>query len=108
MSESKVSLLTTRFGRCRFPEVGRFSQVVGHQLVLERLVRGFREHRFFFEDRQDTHGLDLRTNRYTELDECVKLCFVADPSALKNICSQPLNSLAAHFVTNEFNEKRFF
>lgn len=57
MGESEVSLLATGFGRGRFPEVGRFTQMVGGQLVLERLVRGFREHRFFFENRQDTHRL---------------------------------------------------
>lgn len=54
-------------------EVGRFAQVVGVQLFDEGVVGGFGEHRFFFKDGQDTHGLEWQKTRVSTVSISVKV-----------------------------------
>ena len=53
VNDGKVSVLVRL--RDRLHEVVRLAQVVGLQLVLERLVRGFREKGFFLKDGKKSH-----------------------------------------------------
>lgn len=68
VSNGKVSSLATRLGWGGFPVWGRFAQVSGIQFVLKGLVSGLGEHRFFFQDGQDTHRLKIAFRQELELD----------------------------------------
>ena len=63
MHDGKMSLLLARFGWFGLDEIRRFAQVVSLQLVLKRLVGGFRKHTLFLEDGQDTHRLNTTTDK---------------------------------------------
>lgn len=57
MTDGEVSCLLARFRRLRLQKVGTLAEMVVVQLLLESLVGGFREHRLFLKDGEDTHGL---------------------------------------------------
>lgn len=57
MADGEVSRLLARFRRLRLQKVGTLAEMVVVQLLLEGLVGGFREHRLFFKNGEDTHGL---------------------------------------------------
>lgn len=68
MADSEVSRLLARFRWFRFQIIRTLAKVIVVQLLLKRFVRRFREHRFFFKNRQDTHRLDSsREKRYFDL-----------------------------------------
>ena len=60
-----MRLLLARLRRLGFDEAGRLAEVVVLQLLLKRLVRGFREHTLFLKDGEDSHRLK-RTRRMSE------------------------------------------
>lgn len=69
MADSEVSRLLARFRWFRFQIIRTLAKVIVVQLLLKRFVRRFREHRFFFKNRQDTHRLDSsrEKKRYFDL-----------------------------------------
>lgn len=63
MGNGKVTRLATGLGGSGLLEWRGFAQVLGHQLVDECLIRGFGEHRLFFKNGKDTHGLERKAGR---------------------------------------------
>lgn len=59
MADSEVSCLLAWLRWFGFQVVRTLAKMVVVQFFLEGLVSGFREHRFFFKDGQDTHRLLL-------------------------------------------------
>ena len=57
MNNGEVSFSNTRLGWLGFHEVRWLAQMLGLQFFREGLIRGFREHRLFLKDGEDTHGL---------------------------------------------------
>lgn len=58
MADGEVSGLATRLGGLRLQVRSRLAQVVVVQLLNEGKIGGFREHRLFLKDGEDTHGLE--------------------------------------------------
>lgn len=67
MANGEVGRLLTGLGRLGLQVVGTLAEMVIVQLLLEGLVGGFREHRLFLKDGQDTHRL-RREKRKEEKD----------------------------------------
>lgn len=63
MANGEVSLLAAGLGGLGLDEAIWFAQVVVVQLVGKGFVGGFGEHRLFFQDGQDTHGLCCGENK---------------------------------------------
>lgn len=57
MADGEVGFNLSSLWWSRLDEVGRLTQVVDLQLLLEGLVGGLREHRLFLKDGEHTHGL---------------------------------------------------
>lgn len=57
MANGEVSGLATGLGGLGLQERSRLAHVVVVQLLNEGLIGGFREHRLFLKDGEDTHGL---------------------------------------------------
>lgn len=57
MADGEVGRLLAWFRRFWFQEVRAFAKMIVVQFLLKGLVSGFREHGFFFKNRQNTHRL---------------------------------------------------
>lgn len=57
MANGEVGSLATGLGGLGLQVRGRLAQVVVVQLLNEGQIGGFREHRLFLKDGEDTHGL---------------------------------------------------
>ena len=57
--QTEVRSLAAGLGWLRLQERSRLAQVIGVQLVFERLVRRLGEHGLFLQNRQNTHGLSV-------------------------------------------------
>lgn len=58
VSQTEMRGLAARLRGLGLEEGRRLAQVIGVEFVLKRLVRRFGEHRLFFQDGEDTHGLE--------------------------------------------------
>ncbi|OAD59362.1 hypothetical protein WN48_09193 [Eufriesea mexicana] len=67
MADSEVSSLLARFRWLGLQIVRALAKVIVVQFFLESLISGFREHRFFFKDGQDTHRLYRNINRLLQI-----------------------------------------
>jgi len=64
VTNGEVGWLLAGLGRLGLLEVGRFAEVVVHQLLFKGFVGSLGEHRLFLKDGQDTHGLCKSTITY--------------------------------------------